>query len=58
MTVQQSMGDRNKAADHSNSHPGIVFRIGIKVGDIIIDGVLFGDGVNMVVQNATKVARA
>jgi adenylate cyclase len=44
MLVQESMAERNAA------HPGphIVFRIGINVGDIIVDGDdIFGDGVNV-----------
>jgi adenylate cyclase len=44
MSVQQQMTDRSATA----SGPGIVFRIGINVGDIIIDGGdIFGDGVNI-----------
>jgi TolB-like protein/class 3 adenylate cyclase len=43
MTVQTKMGERNAAAT-----PKIIFRIGINVGDIIIDGDdIFGDGVNV-----------
>jgi adenylate cyclase len=51
MSVQQSMRDRNNTiADPANRNgvPLIVFRIGINVGDIIIDGDdIFGDGVNI-----------
>ena len=44
MTVQEKMVERNGA----NSGPNITFRIGINVGDIIIDGDdIFGDGVNI-----------
>ena len=43
MAVQGQMAERN-----SNTDPKIVFRIGINVGDIIIDGDdIFGDGVNV-----------
>ena len=43
MTVQSKMADRNATAA-----PKIAFRIGINVGDIIIDGDdIFGDGVNI-----------
>jgi adenylate cyclase len=41
--VQNSMADRN--ATEISGRPRIVFRIGINVGDIIID--IFGDGVNV-----------
>jgi adenylate cyclase len=49
MTVQRSMADRNDdMATNANGNPRIVFRIGINVGDIIIDGDdIFGDGVNV-----------
>jgi class 3 adenylate cyclase len=52
MSVQQSMADRNTTTStnpsNANSTPRIVFRIGINVGDIIIDGNdIFGDGVNV-----------
>ena len=49
MTVQKSMADRNDAnAMNANGSPRIVFRIGINVGDIIIeDDDIFGDGVNV-----------
>src|SRR5204862_5492818 len=51
MSVQQSMKDRNNTSIDpaiSNSIPRIIFRIGINVGDIIIDGAdIFGDGVNV-----------
>ena len=49
MTVQKSMADRNDtSAPDANGSPSIVFRIGINVGDIIIDGDdIFGDGVNV-----------
>ena len=44
MSVQEKMAERNG----SRSPPHIVFRIGINVGDIIIDGDdIFGDGVNL-----------
>src|SRR5579871_4539268 len=43
MTVQAEMTARN-----AESTPEIIFRIGINVGDIIIDGDdIFGDGVNI-----------
>jgi adenylate cyclase len=51
MSVQKSMADRNDTGiglAHSNGTPRIIFRIGINVGDIIIDGDdIFGDGVNV-----------
>jgi adenylate cyclase len=49
MTVQKSMADRNDgSATSANGSPRIIFRIGINVGDIIIDGDdIFGDGVNV-----------
>jgi len=52
MSVQQSMADRNTTTgtnpSNAKSTPRIVFRIGINVGDIIIDGNdIFGDGVNV-----------
>jgi adenylate cyclase len=49
MAVQKSMADRNdNSAANANGSPRIVFRIGINVGDIIIDGGdIFGDGVNV-----------
>jgi TolB-like protein/class 3 adenylate cyclase len=51
MSVQNSMADRNSTRidpSNSNSIPRIVFRVGINVGDIIIDGAdIFGDGVNV-----------
>jgi class 3 adenylate cyclase len=49
MTVQKSMADRNDVmAANADGNPRIVFRIGINVGDIIIDGDdIFGDGVNV-----------
>ena len=44
MAVQEQMVERNGAS----SGPNITFRIGINVGDIIIDGDdIFGDGVNV-----------
>lgn len=44
MVVQEKMAERNAA----NSGPHVAFRIGINVGDIIIDGDdIFGDGVNV-----------
>jgi adenylate cyclase len=43
VTVQSKMTERNAGAAHQ-----IVFRIGINIGDIIIDGGdIFGDGVNV-----------
>lgn len=43
MAVQDTMAERNR-----NWTPNIAFRIGINVGDIIIDGDdIFGDGVNV-----------
>jgi adenylate cyclase len=43
MTVQEKMADRN-----GSFTPKITFRIGINIGDIIIDGDdIFGDGVNV-----------
>jgi adenylate cyclase len=49
MTVQRAMADRNDAnAINATNDPPIIFRIGINVGDIIIDGDdIFGDGVNV-----------
>jgi TolB-like protein len=48
MTVQKAMSDRNHTNVKTNVAPNIVFRIGINVGDIIIDGDdIFGDGVNV-----------
>jgi TolB-like protein/class 3 adenylate cyclase len=51
MSVQMSMADRNSTSidpSNSNSIPRIVFRIGINIGDIIIDNDdIFGDGVNV-----------
>src|SRR5947207_8859485 len=47
MAVQTSMSDRNNATAADIS-PRIVFRIGINVGDIIIENEdIFGDGVNV-----------
>src|SRR4051812_45274987 len=44
MSVQEKMAERNGG----RSPPHIVFRMGINVGDIIIDGDdIFGDGVNI-----------
>src|SRR5690242_13510627 len=44
MSIQDKMAERNGA----NSAPHVVFRIGINVGDIIIEGDdIFGDGVNV-----------
>src|SRR5206468_1033235 len=44
MSVQEKMAERNG----SRSPPHITFRMGINVGDIIIDGDdIFGDGVNI-----------
>jgi TolB-like protein/class 3 adenylate cyclase len=43
MTVQNKMAERNEGME-----PKITFRIGINIGDIIIDGDdIFGDGVNV-----------
>ena len=52
MEVQKSMFVRNDtSAANSNGSPCIVFRIGINIGDIIIDGDdIFGDGVNVAVR--------
>jgi TolB-like protein/class 3 adenylate cyclase/Tfp pilus assembly protein PilF len=51
MSVQKSMADRSSTSidpPNSNSTPRIVFRIGINIGHIIIDGAdIFGDGVNV-----------
>ena len=49
MEVQKSMADGAAAcAASARGDPRIVFRIGINVGDIIIDGDdIFGDGVNV-----------
>jgi TolB-like protein len=49
MEVQKSMADRNDtSAANASGTPCVVFRIGINVGDIIIDGDdIFGDGVNI-----------
>lgn len=45
MSIQEKMAQRNGA---SSGAPQIVLRIGINVGDIIIDGDdIFGDGVNV-----------
>jgi TolB-like protein/class 3 adenylate cyclase/Tfp pilus assembly protein PilF len=45
MAVQKAMADRNASDDNGAR---IIFRIGINVGDIIIDGDdIFGDGVNV-----------
>jgi adenylate cyclase len=44
MAVQEKMVERNAG----NSGPYVAFRIGINIGDIIIDGDdIFGDGVNI-----------
>ena len=44
MAVQEKMVERNAG----NSGPQIAFRIGINIGDIIIDGDdIFGDGINI-----------
>ena len=49
MTVQGLM------AEHDKDQPGITFRIGINVGDIIIDGDdIFGDGVNIAARVETE----
>src|SRR6516165_11426327 len=43
MAVQEKMAERN-----SSFTPKITFRIGINIGDIILDGEdIFGDGVNI-----------
>jgi len=45
VTIQRKMIDRNKDAPEDKR---IVFRVGINIGDIIIDGNdIFGDGVNI-----------
>jgi adenylate cyclase len=45
VTIQRKMIDRNKDATEDKR---IVFRVGINIGDIIIDGNdIFGDGVNI-----------
>ncbi len=44
MSIQEKMAERNGAI----SGPHVVFRVGINVGDIIIEGDdIFGDGVNV-----------
>jgi TolB-like protein/class 3 adenylate cyclase len=44
MAIQEKMAERNAGS----SGPNITFRVGINVGDIIIDGDdIFGDGVNV-----------
>ena len=44
MSIQEKMAERNG----ESSDPHVVFRVGINVGDIIIDGDdIFGDGVNV-----------
>jgi adenylate cyclase len=44
MSIQEKMAERNGAT----SGPHVVFRVGINVGDIIIDGDdIFGDSVNI-----------
>jgi len=44
ISIQEKMAERNGAG----SGPRVVFRVGINVGDIIIDGDdIFGDGVNV-----------
>ena len=51
MSVQQKMAERNGG----RSPPHIVFRIGINVGDIIIDeDDIFGDGVNVAARVETE----
>jgi adenylate cyclase len=47
--VNCAMGVQTKMAEHKGgAGPNITFRIGINVGDIIIDGDdIFGDGVNI-----------
>src|SRR3954467_5836306 len=51
VSVQQSMADRN---NNANSVPLIIFRIGVNIGDIIIDGDdIFGDGVNVAARVET-----
>ena len=50
VVVQEKMAERNKATE-----PKISFRIGINIGDIIIDGDdIFGDGVNVAVRVASE----
>ena len=48
LDVQRGMAERNAGVPHEKQ---IEFRIGINVGDIIIDrGDIFGDGVNVAVR--------
>jgi class 3 adenylate cyclase/CDGSH-type Zn-finger protein len=50
MVVQEKMAERNRATE-----PRISFRIGINIGDIIIDGDdIFGDGVNVAARVASE----
>jgi adenylate cyclase len=50
MFVQNKMAERNEGAG-----PKITFRIGINVGDIIVDGSdIFGDGVNVATRVETE----
>jgi class 3 adenylate cyclase/CDGSH-type Zn-finger protein len=50
VVVQEKMAERNKATE-----PKISFRIGINIGDIIIDGDdIFGDGVNVAARVASE----
>jgi class 3 adenylate cyclase len=50
VVVQEEMAERNKATE-----PKISFRIGINIGDIIIDGDdIFGDGVNVAARIASE----
>src|SRR3954467_284259 len=54
MAVQTSMADRNNPNVAALS-PRIVFRIGINVGDIIIDNDdIFGDGVNVAARGEAE----
>ena len=51
VAVQRAMASRNAAVEE---HKRIVFRIGINIGDIIIDGDdIFGDGVNVAARLET-----
>jgi TolB-like protein len=51
MSIQEKIAERNG----TSSGPRVVFRIGINVGDIIIDGDdIFGDGVNVAARVETE----
>ncbi len=48
VAIQQGMKSRNSGVDEGRQ---IRFRIGINIGDVIIDGEdIYGDGINLVVQ--------